>query len=92
MDLGDTLLKNCIRATPRMMVDEKADCAISFMTVSEYRTNQEMVTGSCGGSTAQQVDAQHPFEIAQFGSLIGFFAAAALVGIVGAVLLRRGRK
>jgi hypothetical protein len=38
------------------------------------------------------VDISYPFEIAQFGSLIGFIASAAFVGIVGAVLVRRGRK
>jgi hypothetical protein len=45
MDLGDNLLKKGIKAIPKMMVDEKADCAISFMPVSEYRINQETVTG-----------------------------------------------
>ena len=42
--------------------------------------------------STQQVDISYPFEIAQFGSFIGFLAAATFVGIVGAVLVRRGRK
>jgi len=35
MDLGDNLLKKGIKAVPKLMVDEKADCAISFIPVSE---------------------------------------------------------
>ena len=35
MYLGDNLLKNGIRAIPKMMVDEKADCVISLMPVAE---------------------------------------------------------
>lgn len=33
--LGDNLLKNGIRAIPKKMVDEKADCVISLMPVKE---------------------------------------------------------
>ena len=33
--LGDNLLKNGIRAIPKMMVDKKADCVISLMPVAE---------------------------------------------------------
>ena len=35
MYLGDNLLKNGIRAIPRKMVDEKADCVISLMPVKD---------------------------------------------------------
>ena len=35
MYLGDNLLKNGVRAIPKMMVDEKADCVISLMPVAE---------------------------------------------------------
>ena len=34
----------------------------------------------------------YPFENTQFGSLTGFFESAALVGVVGAVLVERVRK
>jgi glucose-1-phosphate thymidylyltransferase len=35
MYLWDNLLKNGIRAIPRMMVDEEADCVMSLMPVAE---------------------------------------------------------
>jgi hypothetical protein len=35
MYLGGNLLKNGIRAIPKIMVDEKADCVISLMPVAE---------------------------------------------------------
>ena len=41
--LGDNLLKNSTRATTKMIVDDEADCVISFMPVAEYGTNQEIV-------------------------------------------------
>jgi hypothetical protein len=59
---------------------------------AEQSFNKETVTATCGGSTAWQVDVQCPHEIAQLGSSIGFLASAALVGTVGAVLVRRGSK
>lgn len=74
MDLGDNLVKNGTRAMPKMMVDEKADCVIFFMPVSEYRADRETVTTARDGSTSQQVDVQYPNAIAQSESLIGFLA------------------
>ena len=62
------------------------------MPVAEYRTSQETVTAKCDGSTTQRVDVRYSYAIAQLGSLIGFLASAALVGTVGAVLVRRGSK
>jgi hypothetical protein len=92
MDLGDNPLKNGINAIPKMMVGEKVDRVKSLVPVAECRTNHETVAAPCDGSTAQQVNLQHPYKIAQFGSLIGFLASAALIAILGAVLVRRGRK
>ena len=47
MYLGDDLLKIGIRTISKIKADEKADCVIFFMPVSEYRANRETVTTAC---------------------------------------------
>lgn len=76
IDMVDNLLKNGIKAVPKMMVGERTDFVTSLMHVSEYRINQETVTAPCGGLTTQHGKVQRSYEIAQFGSLIGFLASS----------------
>jgi len=68
------------------------EAGFTIQLTIQYGTAQETVTAPCDGSTSQEVDYQYPYEIPQFGSLIGFLVAGLLVGIVAVVLLKRGRK
>lgn len=94
---------NTVIATKSAQTDSSGSYSVSFEwsewepgytieATAEYNSLQEVTDSAADASSPQQVDIAYPFEIAQFGSLIGFLAAAALVGIVGAVLVRRGRK
>jgi hypothetical protein len=59
---------------------------------AEYGEVQQTETIEADGSTAQTVDIQFPFEIAQFGNWLGFLLAGALVGVVAMTFLKRRRR
>jgi parallel beta-helix repeat protein len=58
---------------------------------AEHGEVQWTETIEADGSTAQTVDIQFPFAIAQFGNWLGFLLAGALVGVFAMIFLKRKR-
>lgn len=90
-------------ATKTAQTDSNGSYSVSFGSsewepgctievTAQYHSVQETRDTAADASSAQQVDIAYPYEIVQFGSLTVFLASAGLVGIVGAVLVKRGRK
>jgi hypothetical protein len=66
-----------------------------FTVTSTATANSIQVSDSAtvdGGYPFLTIDLQFPFEIPQFGSILGFVAAAGLVGVVAVVFLARKSK
>jgi hypothetical protein len=62
---------------------------ISTATYNSVQTSDNTTVGIDPFAT---IDLQFPFEIPQFGSILGFVAAAGLVGVVAVVFLARKSK
>ena len=64
----------------------------TIIATATYDGNQESEQAVPVDEFGLTIDLQFPFEIPQFGTILGFLAAAAVVGAVAVYLLPRKRK
>jgi hypothetical protein len=61
-------------------------------STATFNSAQVSDTATVGADPFMTIDLQYPFEIPQFGSVLGFVVAAGLVGVVAVVFLARKSK
>lgn len=57
--------------------------------IATYNSNQETNSTTADGSSLQWVNVTFPFEIPQFGNLVGFAGAAFFIGVVAVLFIKR---
>jgi len=65
------------------------DVGYSIEVTAIFNGAEESNSTVADATVGQEVNVTYPYEIPQFGSLLGLLLAAALVGVTGVVLLRR---
>jgi hypothetical protein len=61
----------------------------TIISTATFNSAQQSNSTLCTDDFQQHIDIKFPYEIPQFGSIIGFVVAAALVGVVAVVFLAR---
>lgn len=64
----------------------------TFKIIATYSGNQRIVSEVDNGTPLQWLNVTYPFEIPQFGSLLGFGIAAGAVGLVAMVFIVKRKK
>lgn len=64
----------------------------TFKIIATYSGNQKIVSEVDNGTPLQWINVTFPFEIPQFGSLLGFSVAAGGVGLIAMVFVVKRRK
>jgi hypothetical protein len=64
----------------------------TFKIIATYSGNQKIVSEVDNGTPLQWLNVTYPFEIPQFGSLVGFGIAAGAVGLIAMVFVVKRKK